>query len=293
MRKLFWPVLVLLASVGLFLTGCSNSNASSGNDKISYVTSTDFYAEPAAAVLGSHGKAEPIIHSTSVDPHDFQPTTADGKTVAAANVVLVNGLGYDHWLNKLAANNSKVKLLTVAKIVGAKNGDNEHLWYRPETMGKVTDALVAEFSKLQPKNKKDFEANGAKYKKELAKLTPLIDEKKTTNNGEVAVTEPVFGNMLDALGYKVMDEAFANATENGTDPSSAVYTKVEKAIKDKSIKFFVVNTQTTSKVITQLTTLAEKSGVPVVRVTETKPKGLSYVEWMTKELNEIPASANK
>lgn len=293
MRKLLKPLFVLMAGLLLVLTGCAqNGNASSANSKITYVTSTDFYAEPAAAVLGSHGKAEPIIHSTSVDPHDFQPTTADGKTVAAANVVLVNGLGYDHWLNKLAAN-SKAKLLTVSMIVGAKNGDNEHLWYRPETMGKVTDALVKEFSKLQPANKKDFEANGAKYKKELAKLTPLIDAKKTSNHGEVAVTEPVFGNMLDALGYKVMDEAFANATEDGNDPSTAVYAKVEKAIKDKSIKFFVVNTQTTSKVITQLTDLAKKNDVPIVRVTETKPKGVDYVQWMAKQLNEIPASANK
>ncbi|WP_040536489.1 metal ABC transporter solute-binding protein, Zn/Mn family [Schleiferilactobacillus shenzhenensis] len=292
MRKLLKPLLVLLAGALLILTGCSQQGNASAAKKITYVTSTDFYAEPAAAVLGSHGKAEPIIHSTSVDPHDFQPTTADGKVVAGANVVLVNGLGYDHWLNKLAANSS-AKLLTVASIVGAKNGDNEHLWYRPETMSKVADALVKEFSKLQPQNKKDFQANAAKYKKELAKLTPLINAKKTTNNGAVAVTEPVFGNMLDALGYKVMDNAFANATEDGNDPSTAVYAKVEKAIKDKSIKFFVVNTQTTSKVITQLTKLAEQNKVPVVRVTETKPKGLDYVQWMSKQLKEIPASASK
>lgn len=292
MRKLLKPLLVLLAGALLILTGCTQQGSASASKKITYVTSTDFYAEPAAAVLGSHGQAEPIIHSTSVDPHDFQPTTADGKVVAGANVVLVNGLGYDHWLNKLAAN-SKAKLLTVASIVGAKNGDNEHLWYRPETMSKVADALVKEFSKLQPQNKKDFQANAAKYKKELAKLTPLIDAKKTTNNGAVAVTEPVFGNMLDALGYKVMDNAFANATEDGNDPSTVVYTKVEKAIKDKSIKFFVVNTQTTSKVITQLTKLAEQHNVPIVRVTETKPKGLDYVQWMSKQLKEIPASASK
>lgn len=66
------------------LTGCSKKDNSSSN-KISIVTSTNVYADIAQNVLGKYGKATAIITSSSTDPHDFEPTTADAKSSRRQN----------------------------------------------------------------------------------------------------------------------------------------------------------------------------------------------------------------
>ena len=61
-------------------------------------------------------------------PHDFEPTTNDANHLAAANVIIENGLEYDGWLNNMvAAANKQQNVINVAKLMHKHNGDNEHL----------------------------------------------------------------------------------------------------------------------------------------------------------------------
>ena len=43
-----------------------------------------------------------IITNPDADPHDYEPTAADGRAIAGAQLVIVNGVGYDAWATKLA-----------------------------------------------------------------------------------------------------------------------------------------------------------------------------------------------
>lgn len=76
-QKIF-SLFIVMGALFLVLTGCSKKENSSSN-KISIVTSTNVYANIAQNVLGKYGKATAIITSSSTDPHDFEPTTADAK----------------------------------------------------------------------------------------------------------------------------------------------------------------------------------------------------------------------
>ena len=61
-------------------------------------------------------------------------------------------------------------------------------------------------------------------------------------------------------------------------------------IKAKKIAFFVLNTQTDSKLVNNLVDLAKKNDIPVLKVTETLPKDKTYTEWMLsqyKAMNKI------
>lgn len=76
-QKIF-SLFIVMGTLFFVLTGCSKKDNSSSN-KISIVTSTNVYADIAQNVLGKYGKATAIITSSSTDPHDFEPTTADAK----------------------------------------------------------------------------------------------------------------------------------------------------------------------------------------------------------------------
>ena len=283
-KKLRNFLLFASALLACFSFSSLKNTVQAASDQINVVSTLDFYGEVADAVLGDHGNVTSLITSSSVDPHDFEPTTKTAKTVAKADLVIYNGAGYDDWVTKL---NPK-KTLSVASLMNVKDGDNEHVWYDPETMSKLADRLVTEFSKLQPENKATFKKNAAKYKKSLTKLTTLLDKiKKNSNNQKVAVSEPVFDYSLQKMGYKISNTHFAQATEEGSDPSYSDIRKLQNDIKNKKIAFFVQNTQSDSSVIKNIVKLCKKYGVPVVKVTETLPKGKTYVTWLQSEYQAV------
>lgn len=285
------PILIL----GIFLTGCqsnSKESKSAGAKKITVVTTTNFYGEVAKKVLGNEGHVTSIINNSSVDPHDYEPTTAVAKEVTQAEVVVANGIGYDGWMDKLVKNSKQIKYVKVGEdIYHKKEGDNPHLWYKPETMPKLARALARKFSQIEPKKKSYFENNAEKYIASLSKLDNTINSlKKIANKSkqkEVYVSEPVFDYALQSLGYQVADSKYEEAAENGTDPAPKVVEEMEDNIKNQKIAFFVFNKQVSSKNVNNLVQLAKNNGVPVLSVTETPENNDSYQEWMQKQYDQL------
>ncbi|KAI3473696.1 hypothetical protein Pfo_031494 [Paulownia fortunei] len=189
--------------------------------QITIVASTDFYAELAQAVVGSHGKATAIIKNQNISPEDYEPTTAVAKQVSQADIALANGLGYDTWLNKLAKASGQAALIRVGEtVLKQKTGSNPHLWNNPETMIKTAQYLAKQLGKEDPTHKDDFQKNAKKYIASLKPIQSLITQiSQDSNDQSVAQTEPVFEYMLKALGYHVMDSDFSEAIEAGNDPS--------------------------------------------------------------------------
>lgn len=285
---------ISVALLAIFAVACGSNGAakqsSSNGSKIQVVASLDFYGEVAKAVGGNEVSVQSIINNPAVDPHDYEPTTKVGKSVASADLVVASGIGYDGWMDKVvkSADKSKNYLRVADDLMNKKEGDNEHIWYDPRTMPKLANTLADKFAKKDPADKATFKANAKKYIASLDDLNTLINKLKSKVNGQlVDVSEPVFGYALDYLGYKVNDDHFSKSTEDGTDYSAKDIHGIETDIKEKKIAFFVNNIQASSKTVNQLVKLAEQNNVPVLKVTETLPKGKNYRTWMTSQYQQL------
>ena len=285
---------ISVALLAIFAVACGSNGAakqsSSNGSKIQVVASLDFYGEVAKAVGGNKVSVQSIINNPAVDPHDYEPTTKVGKSVASADLVVASGIGYDGWMDKVvkSADKSKNYLRVADDLMNKKEGDNEHIWYDPRTMPKLANTLADKFAKKDPADKATFKANAKKYIASLDDLNTLINKLKSKVNGQlVDVSEPVFGYALDYLGYKVNDDHFSKSTEDGTDYSAKDIHGIETDIKEKKIAFFVNNIQASSKTVNQLVNLAEQNKVPVLKVTETLPKGKNYRTWMTSQYQQL------
>lgn len=259
---------------------------------IRVITSLNFYGEVAKDVAGKYGQVDSLINSASVDPHDYQPGTKEAQKMERANVVIQNGLGYDYWLTKLANSASDHRYITIDvghQVAGKHAGDNEHVWYAPSTMGKLATRLASEYGQLDPTHRSYYRHQARAYRISLQNLNHEIAVVKgqVGSNKDVAVSEPVFDYALHALGYRVIDPHFEKAIEDGNDPSPQDIKSLQQAIVKHHIAFFVENKQTNDKVISNLVQLAYQYHVPVLRVTESKPTGLTYQEWMLKQYRQL------
>ena len=276
----FISIMSLVTLVSLITVGCSNKqNSAKQSDKISIVTTTNVYSDIAKNIVGKYGTATAIIDKSSVDPHDFDPTTADAKKVAQANIIVANGLGYDSWMNKLAKSVDKKPVLVGEDLMGLKSGDNPHIWYNLDMPTKYVDYLVKRLSKLDKKHAAYFKENGEKYLAKIDKIKQLAQANKGDQK-PVFVSEPVFDYALQEAGYKIGDKKFEEAIENGTDPSPKTINEMNNAIKQKKIAFFVNNTQASSSTVKSFVKLAKKNNVPVLNVRETIPNNTTYLAWM-------------
>ncbi len=288
--------LVAIVSIS-FLMGCQKQQ-SAGNDKLQVVSTTNFYGEVAKAVGGEHVQVKSVITQPSVDPHDYEPTTAIAKQVGQADVVVANGLGYDHWMNKLVKSTNQATFVRVGEdVLGKKTGANAHLWYRPKTMQQTATYLAKTFAKQQPENAATFKANAKRY---VAKLKPVTQELTAIKQRvaklptkQVYVSEPVFDYSLTAVGLTVANANFERAVEKGTDPAPKVIQQMQTGIANHKVALFVQNKQVSDPIVKTMVKRAQQANVPVLDVTETMPAKTSYQSWMLqqyKQLNQLLAS---
>lgn len=280
-----------LALLAVVLSGCSNNKKESSGIKI--VTTTNVYSDIAKNIVGKYGTAIAIIQKSSVDPHDFEPTTADAKNLSSANIVVSNGLGYDEWMNKLASSVDKKPLLVGEDLMGLKKGDNPHIWHNLSMPTKYVNYLVKRLSKLDKKHAKYFKKNGQEYLAKINKIKKLAQSIDGKNKKPVFVSEPVFDYALQESGYKIGDKDFEEAVENETDPSPKMVNKMINEIKEKKIAFFVNNTQASSSTVNTFVKLAKKNNIPVLNVRETIPDQITYLKWMQDNYQKLAQISKK
>jgi zinc/manganese transport system substrate-binding protein len=275
----------------LLLAGCATTPSNAENGAvINVVAAENFWGSLAEQLGGSHVKVTSIINSPDADPHDYEPTAADGRAIAAAKLVIVNGVGYDAWAGKLNdANPSNDRItITVGDLAGAKEGDNPHRWYNPDDVRKVIDQITASYKKIDPSNAAFFDSqHDTVLSTNLKAYFDTIKQIKTGYAGTpVGASESIFAMLSPDLGLDLVTPApFLTAISEGTDPTAADKATIDRQIKDKTIKVYVYNSQNATPDVQAQVNAAKAAGIPVTTITETlTPAGASFQDWQVAQL---------
>jgi zinc/manganese transport system substrate-binding protein len=257
---------------------------------IKVVAAENFYADIARQIGGPEVEVASILNNPNQDPHDFEVSPSTARQVADAELVVYSGADYDPWMKSLlaASPSDRRKIIVAANLVHRVSGDNPHIWYDPQTMPAVAAALAAEFSSRDPAHKADYEARLAAFETSLDPMLRKIAEMKRKHAGDaVTATEPVYGYMIDALGYDMRNQSFQLAVMNDTEPSASDLAAFQDDLKNRKVKALIYNNQVTDDMTERLKELAQQAGIPIVGVTETLPAGMTYQSWMMDELTRL------
>ncbi|OZH55896.1 ABC transporter substrate-binding protein [Hydrocoleum sp. CS-953] len=202
-RKFQWVGSSLLG-VAALITTASLGNVSSvaqntGGTKI-VATFLPIYMF-TKGVTGENGEVELLI-PPGTDPHEYQATPQNARTIAAADVLVKNGLGFEEFLEKLvdSAGNSQLQEIDASQNIEPieeKEDDhddhdhdhdhhhhhhhsheegNPHVWLDPvlaqQQVKNIRDGLI----KADPNNTATYQSNANVY---LQKLQQLDQEFKT------------------------------------------------------------------------------------------------------------------
>jgi zinc/manganese transport system substrate-binding protein len=284
----------------VLLAGCgSSASGGSADGRIDVVAAENFWGSLAAQLGGDRVQVTSIIHNPATDPHDYEPTPQDARTMAGAKLAIVNGVGYDPWAPKLIDANpvgGRV-VLTVGGLVGVQPGGNPHRWYSPRDVQRVIDQIVADYKKLDPGHASYFDAQKAKLEGAgLAQYKGLIAAIRARYAGvPVGASESIFAPLAQDLGLKLITPpGYLKAISEGTDPTARDKATTDAQISAKQIKLWVYNSQNATPDIKRLNDEAKARGIPIATVTETlTPAGASFQGWQSRQLAEIKAALAK
>jgi zinc/manganese transport system substrate-binding protein len=282
-------------------SGCSTASSSDTADAgsttasktIKVVAAENFWGSVATQLGGDHVQVKSIINNPNADPHDYEPTAADGRLVAGAQYTIVNGIGYDAWADKLLSANPESGRtdLKVGDLVGIKPGGNPHRWYSPENVHQVIEKITADYKKLDPADAAYFDAQKTTFEtKTLAPYNKLIAGIKAKYaNTPVGASESIVTPLAEGLGLKMLTpESFLDAISEGTDPTAKDKQTIDRQISQKQIKVYVYNSQNATPDVQAQVKAAKAEGIPVATVTETlTPGGASFQAWQVRQLQGI------
>jgi len=263
---------------------------------IKIVAAENFYGDIAKDIGGKYVEAVSIMRNPNQDPHLFSSNWSTAKSVATANIIIYNGLGYDNWISNLINADSKNNrnIIIVADLVNKKHGDNPHIWYDPNTMLQYAKFLTNKLSSLDSAHKKYYQDQLVVFTNKSKTLAKHIRDLKQHYQGiDVIATEPVFNYMAELLGLHVQAIHFQLSMMNDTEPSATDINDFENQLRSRKVRLLIYNNQVTNPLTVRMQTLAVSSHIPILGVSELQPDKESYFSWMNKQLNMLDKNLAK
>jgi zinc/manganese transport system substrate-binding protein len=245
-----------------------------------------------------------VLVGPNEDSHVYEPRPQDAKYLSHADLIVVNGLGFEGWLDRLIdASGSKARIVTATtgitpleKEVNGKKTVDPHTWHSLKNAQIYIDNIVEGLSELLPEDSSYFKANGDAYKKsfqdleikthEALKDIPLNDRKIITGH--------------DAFGYLGAEFNIQFYAPQGmsteSEPSAKAVAELINLIKNENVKAIFVENISNPRLVEQI---ANESGVQIGGILYSdalSPPGTEadpYFKMMEHNLNAIVKSLGK
>lgn len=216
----------LLAAVSL--VGCTTAAAGpapTGTDLPVVLTTFTVTADIARVVGGPDVHVESVT-AVGAEVHGYEPTPDDLRRAAGADLLLVNGLGLEAWVEALLAPLDLPSVVLTEQVtpVAVDPADpegpvNPHAWMSPLAGRAYVTAVAEALSGLAPEHAEDFRARAATYSAELTTLHAELTDRLSTIDQDrrlLVTCEGAFTYLARDAG---LDEAFlwpVNAERQGT-----------------------------------------------------------------------------
>jgi zinc/manganese transport system substrate-binding protein len=289
----------LAVAVSLSLSACGALPAAAAPHGVRVVAAENFWGSIARQLGGSRADVRSIITSPAQDPHSYEPTAADARTLAIAQLAIVNGIGYDPWAgNLLAADPVDARVeLSVGHLLGLGSGANPHRWYDPGDVDRVATAIAAGLVRIDPGHAAYYRARLRAF--ETVALRPyhaliaLIGRRYA--GVAVGASESVFALLAPALRLRVLTPpGFMRAVSEGSELTAQDTASAERQITNRRIAVWVQNTQNVTPEVQRLDELARARQIPVTDVTETlSPAGASFEQWQVAQLRALATALHR
>ncbi len=227
-------------------------------EKINIVASASMWADMVENIAEDKATIDRIV-PIGGDPHTYEPTPSDAIKVSNADLILVNGLTFEGWINDLIQNSgTSAETILVTKYVTPissddyENAADPHAWMDANNGRLYAKAIYEALVKFDPENGVFYTKNYEAYDKDLVDLDKYIKEEvaKIPSDKRILVTShdafkyygKAYGIRLEAI-QGISTEAEAQLSD---------MTRVTEVIKQTNIPAIFVESTINPKMLQQI-----------------------------------------
>ena len=298
------PLLLILL---LTLPACRAPQPATNPDTLNVVATSTLVADVVRQVGGDAINLTTLMPIGS-DPHNYQPVPQDISAVARADLVFVNGLGFEAFLDDLIANaggqarvvvvSDGITPLTLADETHQEaaadhdHGETDpHVWFDPQNVIIWTQNVAAALSGMDAAHADVYQQNAAAYERQLRELDAWID----TQVALIPAAQRVIVTDHDALGYFIhrygfqLAGAVIPAFSTAAAPSAQELAALQTAIGARDVRAIFVNMTVNSNVAAQI---AADTGIQLVPIytgslSDGEGNAGTYLDFMRYDVTQI------
>jgi zinc/manganese transport system substrate-binding protein len=236
---------MMLAAVPAARAQADRNKDTVSGDRLSVVASFSILRDIAAHVGGGRVDVAALV-GPGGDAHVYEPSPADARTVGASRLIVVNGLGFEGWMARLAQAAAATAPVIVASAGVAPRragpdgaaltaGPDPHAWQSVRNaeiyVSNIRDGLV----RVDPQGRAIYEANTAVYLAELDRLDADIRRAVAAipqQRRKVITTHEAFGYFAADYGIAFIA---AQGVSSETDPSARDIARIIRIVREQNI----------------------------------------------------------
>jgi zinc transport system substrate-binding protein len=250
------------------------------------------------------------ITPSGVEPHDYDPTAQDIVNIQKSKILIVNGAGFEPWLEKIKNDLGGVIIVNTTEGVNLHKGKDEHhgkehkeeskkkheelsydphVWLSPVLAKSQVDKILQAYIQVDPDNKAYYESNAKSLKEKLDRLDRKFKQ------GLASCEKKSFVTSHAAFGYLAAEYNLTQVPISGLspdeEPSPRDMARITEFVRDNNIKFIFFETLVSPKLSE---TIANEAGAetlvldPIEGLSENNIKqGKNYFTIMDSNLQNL------
>lgn len=211
-----------------------------GADRPRVVASFSILADLARELLPPEIEVLSLV-GPDADAHVYEPTPTDGRRIAGAQLVVLNGLGFEGWIDRMVQVSGYRGPLVVASrgiepMVSARFGPDPHAWQDPRLTLRYVETLEAAFTQRWPEQRDVLARRAADYRARLAALDAGLRARLDTIPRErrrVITSHEAFGYFGAAYG---IDFLAPQGWTSHSEPSAAAVARLIRQARDEGVR---------------------------------------------------------
>lgn len=320
MKKKLLSIVSLLTLLGLLLAACGSAQTESGESgSIKVLASTSFLADIAQNVAGDRAVVESLL-PVGADPHSYQAAPTDVSKIAESNVLILNGVEYEHFIEPLLENADGERLVIEATAgltphemeehghegeeehaegeehpeegeEHAHEAGDPHMWLDPNLVITYVENIRDGLSEADPEGAETYKANADAYIAQLNELDVFIKEQVESIPAErrlLVTNHEAMGYFAERYGFEVVDTIIPSLSSEASASAQEVAAAI-KAIKASGAPAIFLGEVENADLANQI---ASETGVKVVdslyleTLTDGGPAA-TYIEMMKYNVTQI------
>lgn len=276
-------VLITLSMITLILPNLPTYATKPLQQPLQVVASFTIIADLAEQVGGSHVQVNTLIQAGR-DAHTFEPSAQDVRTLANAQLLFINGLEFEPWLDRLVqASHYQGPIVILTQGItprtfehghtpdehhdhdehnhdshdehhhGHHHGIHDpHAWQNPRNVVIYIQNIEQALTQIDPQHAAHYHQRAQVYQQQLEQLDHQIYQATSTLPAQhrvLVTTHESFGYFADAYGFTTLSPL---GVSNEALPSAAGVATLIEQVRIQHIPALFIETTSNPKILEQI-----------------------------------------